>query len=331
MPGIFFVIVNEITMAPWLYIDMCCTWLKWNPLHEMNEKMKTLTCLLWLFALCYNILISKENFCGTCILNQNFILRDIMTQLVKVTNVRKIEGYQELYTFIINWQPLKFQYESPKKKCKMGSFKNKYSCYRYICICIHVHFVWLQMGLLMFEAITVFSPSSSLIPSWQRSTKANIHGYMMAASLFSAIAGFIIIYYNKEINNKEHFTTWHGTMGLVTVLWVCVQCFGGVLLKYNNLVSSWKIRLADMKLYHATSGLCAFTLVSVTLVMALFSDWFSNAAAGTTWWGVFATLACLSLMVMQQITTAYLPQSRIVKPKPITSKQGKRKEKKKEK
>lgn len=218
-----------------------------------------------------------------------------------------------------------------KKRCKMGSFKNKYSCYRYICICIHVHFVWLQMGLLMFEAIIVFSPSSSLIPSWQRSTKANIHGYMMAASLFSAIAGFIIIYYNKEINNKEHFTTWHGTMGLVTVLWVCVQCFGGVLLKYNSLVSSWKIRLADMKLYHATSGLCAFTLVSVTLVMALFSDWFSNAAAGTTWWGVFATLACLSLMVMQQITTAYLPQSRIVKPKPITSKQGKRKEKKKEK
>lgn len=187
------------------------------------------------------------------------------------------------------------------------------------------------MGLLMFEAITVFSPSSSLIPSWQRSTKANVHGYMMVASLFSAIAGFIVIYYNKEINNKEHFTTWHGTMGLVTVLWACVQCFGGVLLKYNWLVSSWKIRLADMKLYHATSGLCAFTLVSVTLVMALFSDWFSNAAARTTWWGVFATLACLSLMVMQQITTAYLPQSRIVKPKPITSKQGKRKEKKKEK
>lgn len=116
MLGIFFVIVNEMTMAPWLYIDMCCTWLKWKPLHEMNEKMKTLnTCLLWLFALCYNILISKENVCGTCILNQNFILRDIMTQLVKVTNVRKIEGYQELYTFIINWQPLKFQYESPKK------------------------------------------------------------------------------------------------------------------------------------------------------------------------------------------------------------------------
>lgn len=246
----------------------------------------------------------------------------------KCTENRRLPGALYIYHQLT---AIKISIWVTKKKCKMGSFKNKYSCYRYICICIHVHFAWLQMGLLMFEAITVFSPSSSLIPSWQRSTKANIHGYMMAASLFSAIAGFIIIYYNKEINNKEHFTTWHGTMGLVTVLWVCVQCFGGVLLKYNNLVSSWKIRLADMKLYHATSGLCAFTLVSVTLVMALFSDWFSNAAAGTTWWGVFATLACLSLMVMQQITTAYLPQSRIVKPKPITSKQGKRKEKKKEK
>lgn len=82
---------------------------KWKPLH---------VCFDLIFALCYNILISKENFCGTCILNQNFILRDIMTQLVKVTNVWKIEGYQELYTFIINWQPLKFQYESPKKSAK---------------------------------------------------------------------------------------------------------------------------------------------------------------------------------------------------------------------
>lgn len=194
----------------------------------------------------------------------------------------------------------------------------------------HPTLMAIAMGVLMFEAITVFSPSSSLIASWQRSTKANIHGFMMTASLFSAIAGFIIIYYNKEINNKDHFTSWHGTMGLATVVWVCVQCVGGALLKYNWLISSFKIRLADMKLYHATSGLCAFTLVSVTLVMALFSDWFTNAAGRITWWGVFAALACLSLMVMQQITTAYLPQSRIIKPKPITSKQGKRKEKKKE-
>nr|XP_022296974.1 cytochrome b561 domain-containing protein 2-like isoform X2 [Crassostrea virginica] len=189
----------------------------------------------------------------------------------------------------------------------------------------------IAMGLLMFEAITVFSPSSSLIVSWQRSTKANIHGFMIAASMCAAIAGFIVIYYNKELNNKEHFTTWHGTMGLITFVWACVQCTGGVLLKYNWLISSWKIRLADMKLYHATAGLCAFTFVSVTIVLALFSDWFNSVAMGTTWWGAFATLGCLSLMVMQQITTAYLPQSRIIKPKPITSKQDKRKERKKQK
>ncbi|XP_061179166.1 transmembrane reductase CYB561D2-like [Saccostrea echinata] len=191
----------------------------------------------------------------------------------------------------------------------------------------HPTLMAVAMGLLMFEAITVFSPSSSLIISWQRPTKANIHGYMMAASLFAAIAGFLVIYYNKQLNNKEHFTTWHGTMGFITLLWACVQTLGGLLLKYNWLIKSWKIRLVDMKLYHATSGLCAFTLVSVTLVLALFSDWFSSVATGTSWWGVFALLGCLSLTVMQQVTTAYLPQTRS-KPKPITTKQGKRKEKK---
>lgn len=185
------------------------------------------------------------------------------------------------------------------------------------------------MCLLMYEAITVFSPSSSLIVSWQRSTKANIHGYMMAASMCAAIGGFLVIFYNKQLNNKDHFTTWHGTMGLITLLWACAQSVGGLLLKYNGLIRSWNIRLVDMKLYHATSGLCAFTLVSVTIVLALFSDWFTGVATGTTWWGIFALLGCLSLTVMQQITTAYLPQSR-VKPKPITSKQGKRRHTKKD-
>jgi cytochrome b-561 domain-containing protein 2 len=181
----------------------------------------------------------------------------------------------------------------------------------------------------MYEAITVFSPSSSLIVSWQRSAKANIHGYMMAAAMCTAIGGFLVIFYNKKLNNKDHFTTWHGTMGLVTLLWACVQSVGGLLLKYNGLIRSWNIRLVDMKLYHATAGLCAFTLVAVTIVLALFSDWFTSVATGTTWWGVFSLLGCLSLTVMQQITTAYLPQSRI-KPKPITSKQGRRKNNKKE-
>lgn len=45
---------------------------------------------------------------------------------------------------------------------------------------------------------------------------------MMAVFLFFVIVGFIIIYYNKEINNKEYFIIWYGIMGLVIVFWVCV-------------------------------------------------------------------------------------------------------------
>lgn len=109
-------------------------------------------------------------------------------------------------------------------------------------------------------------------------------------------------------------TSWHGTLGYITVGYVCVQCIAGITVKYPNLVKSIVPRPADLKLYHATSGLLLFTLAYVTIVLGMWSNFFTEAVTGTSWYACVACPAVLVLVVMTQITQAYVGRAGVRKP-----------------
>ena len=158
----------------------------------------------------------------------------------------------------------------------------------------------------------MFSPQNSLVSSLSRKAKLTAHWLFHVTAVTFALAGFLVIWYNKHLKNKNHFTTWHGLFGLITVGYLLIQMMGGVLGKYPQILNVFKIqvRLADLKMVHATSGLLAYLLVSVTLILAMFSNWFTSNITGTTWFGCFGCISCLALMVMNQVTNAYLPRGR---------------------
>ena len=162
----------------------------------------------------------------------------------------------------------------------------------------------------MSEAIIVFSPLSSPILTAKRPTKLMFHWIGMVAALISALAGLFAVWYNKELNGKPHMVSWHGTFGFATVAYVCVQCIAGFFVKNHHLIKSWYPKLKDLKLAHATSGLVLYTLVCGTLVMGMYSNFFVQAVTGTSWYFCLACPATLSLVVMTQITTAYMPVAR---------------------
>ncbi|XP_046353297.2 transmembrane reductase CYB561D2-like [Haliotis cracherodii] len=164
--------------------------------------------------------------------------------------------------------------------------------------------------LLMFEGLLVFSPISSFVPRQSRATKVTLHWMLQVTSLTCAIGGFAAIYYNKEINNKEHFTSWHGLIGLSAVGYSCMQMLGGSVLKYPALASILriKLRLADLKIVHATSGLVSFILVCTSFMLAMFSTWFCKNVTGTTWYACLGCISCILFIIMNQITSAYLPK-----------------------
>lgn len=157
----------------------------------------------------------------------------------------------------------------------------------------------------MTESIIIFSPISSLILKSDRKTKVQYHWIGMLVAALCALTGVGIIWYNKNLNQKPHMTTWHGTFGYITAGYVCVQCIAGIFVKYPHLVKSIVPRLADLKLYHATSGLALYSLVYVTLILAMFSSYFVTNVTGTSWYACVACPAILVLVIMTQITSAY--------------------------
>ncbi|XP_072026944.1 transmembrane reductase CYB561D2-like [Amphiura filiformis] len=166
----------------------------------------------------------------------------------------------------------------------------------------------IAFGVLTTEAILYFSPESTLIPQASRSTKVGYHWATNTTAIICGLIGLTVIVSNKYKNGKPHFTTWHGTLGLITIIYMCVQGLAGTTLLYPKLLAG-KIKLADQKIYHATSGLFLYTSGLGTLVLALFSSWYTTNAHPAMWWVSLSCLAWLSLVIMNQVTSEYIPKA----------------------
>jgi len=77
--------------------------------------------------------------------------------------------------------------------------------------------------------------------------------------------GVYSVWHNKVLHGKEHFVTWHGTMGLLCVIWLAFQIivgggsvwFGGALFGGGRKAKAlWK--------YHRLSGCLLFSLLFFT-------------------------------------------------------------------
>ncbi|CAH1783263.1 unnamed protein product [Owenia fusiformis] len=170
----------------------------------------------------------------------------------------------------------------------------------------HPTLMTIAFALLMCQAVMVFSPYS-IFKAADRKSKTQWHWIVMIAAMVTSGGGLATIVYNKYRNGASHFTTWHGLIGLITMIYMCCQSSGGTLLLYHNLVKKF-VKLKDMKMYHATSGLFMYMLASASLVLGMYSSWFQAVVTGTSWYVCASCPGLLALFVMNQITTAYLPK-----------------------
>ncbi|KAF7249765.1 Cytochrome b561 domain-containing protein 2 [Varanus komodoensis] len=167
----------------------------------------------------------------------------------------------------------------------------------------------LAFSFLMTEALLTFSPESSLLRSFSRKAKVRFHWALQVLSLICAVLGLAIISYNKYLNGKDHFVTWHGQTGLLTVLYASMQCLGGLALLYPKLLKNWT--LSKLKLYHATSGLIGYLLGCASLMLGMCSLWFTTSLTGAAWYLSFLCPVLTSLVIMNQVSNAYLYRKRI--------------------
>ncbi|XP_072328162.1 transmembrane reductase CYB561D2 isoform X1 [Scyliorhinus torazame] len=173
----------------------------------------------------------------------------------------------------------------------------------------HPFLMSVAFSFIMTQAILLFSPETSLILSYSRKIKVRVHWLLQGLTTMCAILGLTIISYNKYLNDKPHFTSWHGLVGLVTVFYICMQSIGGVSLLYPKLMGNWS--LSKLKLYHATSGLVGYLLGCTSLLLGMCSSWFTETVNGISWYIAVCCPALLALVLMNQISSAYLKRKRM--------------------
>ena len=76
-----------------------------------------------------------------------------------------------------------------------------------------------------------------------------------------------------------------------------------LLFKYYNISTKLLgMKLADLKITHATSGAVAFTLITATFITALNSNWaVEKLGEGAGYWGLGACMAFVGVSVVNQV------------------------------
>ncbi|CAK6973788.1 transmembrane reductase CYB561D2 [Scomber scombrus] len=173
----------------------------------------------------------------------------------------------------------------------------------------HPFCMTMAFSFFMTEAILLFSPHGSPIKKFSHKTKGRVHWMLQCLCVCCAVLGLAAISYNKHLNGKPHFNSWHGLLGLVTVCAVVLQSLAAVPLIYHSLAKGWS--LAKLKRYHAASGLVTFVLGSASLLLGLCSAWFTASVSEYIWYMSALCPVLGALVIMNQVSTSYMAKKRL--------------------
>ncbi|XP_067359966.1 cytochrome b561 domain-containing protein 1 isoform X2 [Channa argus] len=175
-------------------------------------------------------------------------------------------------------------------------------------------YVWLRRAAVMAAHVTglgltltislLSRPGTSLF-SWHPVCMS-----IAALVLIAAGTGLGFMVASKNLSELPHLMSWHSMLGIGTLAATGFQAACGILVIFPKLLhlSTPPPRL---KLYHATCGLVVYLLATVTVVSAMFSDWFQATVKGVAWWAFLLLPLFPALVVMNQITNAYLPRKKL--------------------
>lgn len=179
----------------------------------------------------------------------------------------------------------------------------------FTCMCLHL-FVSPQYCLCMTEGILLFSADGCHFCFKSRKSKVRLHRLLQALVIVAAVTGLGFMVASKNLSELPHLLSWHSVLGCCTLAATGLQAACGICVTFPKLLrlSSAPPRL---RLYHATCGLVVYLLATVTVVSAMFSDWFQATVKGVAWWAFLLLPLFPALVVMNQITNAYLPRKKI--------------------
>ncbi|KAF4614461.1 hypothetical protein D9613_002883 [Agrocybe pediades] len=152
----------------------------------------------------------------------------------------------------------------------------------------------LAMLLFTFGIIT-------LQPTNQPKTKAaGLVRHQMAVFIagFPLITlGTMAVSYNKWLRDADHFTTWHGTFGIICMLWLLFQVFlGAGSVWFDGALFGGGMKAKMLWKYHRLSGYILFPLLLFTVHLG--GAWSSWGSKHIIWIIRFSTYTIAPLAIL---------------------------------
>ena len=148
------------------------------------------------------------------------------------------------------------------------------------------------MVLIMNEAFLIFSPTLTLLPKkYYKKWSIDCHAYLEFAAIIAVISGFLAIYINKDNNNKPHFVSWHGLIGVIVTVLVVVQLILGVTAKYSKYLP-FTLNMSLLKLVHVSVGIFTAFLAIFSLVSGCSTKWLESQVSATVCYFLAFVLLC---------------------------------------
>lgn len=152
---------------------------------------------------------------------------------------------------------------------------------------------WLPLPL------SIFSATSRL----QRRSRLKLHLIFHCLAFVAAIAGLAVIVINKIRFGRPHFATWHGFLGLITVVLFSGQVVYGFLARNDGAFGEWFRRahgpvafLNFRKLHRINGVIVVLPLLCVVAGLAVYELWTIEGLK--TWIGDGLPAAQIVLVVM---------------------------------
>ncbi|KAK1799959.1 hypothetical protein P4O66_006486 [Electrophorus voltai] len=164
--------------------------------------------------------------------------------------------------------------------------------------------------LCMTEGILLFSAEGTPCCFKSRKGKIRVHWVLQALMLVATCTGLAFMVASKNVSERPHLATWHSVLGMTTLAATLLQAACGTCLLLPKLLGA--PLLPRIRLYHATCGLVAYLLATVTVMASMFTDWFQATVKGAMWYGFVLLPLFPALVVMNHVTNTFLPKKKLM-------------------
>ncbi|CAG9763206.1 unnamed protein product [Ceutorhynchus assimilis] len=163
---------------------------------------------------------------------------------------------------------------------------------------LHIWHVFLStfgISALMAIAISTLNPGNVFVLGFSRKSRGLMHGILMLVAGLMLIAGVSIKIQDKTDNNRAHFNSTHGILGLVTYLLTFLTVIGGLFVAFAKALP----KLQLVKSCHIFLGIATYCLGIATLCFGLrnyFGSFQSSHATNTGFIVILVAYSAINLV-----------------------------------